>query len=504
MKESRGSQNDTLLLEIVREIKDNIIGKLAGIGGGLPVETASAWVESVNDVELLQTLEALADSSLRYRESGKAKKTLQGAEMMRLFSEYNACGATITDRQAAFLLQRIARASLTAEESGAVWKGFLDLASTSPISEGYLLLVALGALILASHAPSAVSRAAESLMVLGDYHGSAGLLGWLHEKAISTLSPGSPSLEAATGMFNLTENLLSLRERYEDDRRLKALGNSTRAIETCRVVGVSAGIELARKAVADAATGGGTPIIYGEPGTGKRHLAEFFHAAAAPGETVFHVDLCSRGRGDLKELMCGRIGSVLPNLRPPRGILTMAGRGTVVLHGAHLMDSGDLEFLRVILARREFRPVDDTSGPYLPVRARFVMCFESGDPIFPGSLSRAVPAGFAASIGGVPVHLPPLRSRVDDIPWLADHFVNSPELPDWAGEFSSCGSRQGERRVLDKACRERLKAYFWPRNVDELKKVAQAMAALSSGRVIHETFLPERILGRYRRGKETT
>lgn len=503
MNNSSGTIGDALLLEIVRDIKDNIFGKLARLGGGLPVDTASRWVAGINDVELLQTLETLVDCAMVCPSTpGTRKKASQGSEMIRLFTEYNTCGATITDRQAGFLLQRIARAALTSEENSSVWKGFLELALVSPVGEGYLLLVTLGALLHARHSFGVVSRATECLLILGDYGGAAGLLGWLHEKAISTLSPGSAALDAATGILNLTEGLLTLRERHDDERRLKALGNSLAAMERTKVVGVSAAIEKARESLRSIADGGGIPIIYGEPGAGKRHMAEFFHCTADPGEPVFHVDLKRLSRGGLMELMCGRTSSVLLNLRPPRGILTMAGRGTVILYGAEAISPGDIEFLRTVLTRREYRPVDDILGHYLPVRARFAICFETPDPSFPGTLSAAVPAGFAASIGAVPVYLPPLRSRYEDIPWLADHFVNTADLPETDDFQAGRELKSADRRVLDKACRERLKAYFWPRNVEELKRVAEAMAVLSSGRVIHETFLPERILGRYRRVTE--
>ncbi len=72
----------------------------------------------------------------------------------------------------------------------------------------------------------------------------------------------------------------------------------------------------------------------------------------------------------------------------------------------------------------------------------------------------------------VPIRLPPLRERTEDIPALVRHF------------FAQAGTEGLPVKALDQAAMDRLKAYRWPGNVRELENLARRLAALYSQEVI--------------------
>ena len=79
----------------------------------------------------------------------------------------------------------------------------------------------------------------------------------------------------------------------------------------------------------------------------------------------------------------------------------------------------------------------------------------------------------------IPVHLPPLRERKQDIPVLVQHFLDT--------------HVQGERLEMSKAAMERMMSYQWPGNVRELQNVVEQVVILRHGEQIEETDLPQKL-----------
>jgi two-component system nitrogen regulation response regulator NtrX len=75
----------------------------------------------------------------------------------------------------------------------------------------------------------------------------------------------------------------------------------------------------------------------------------------------------------------------------------------------------------------------------------------------------------------IPVYVPPLRDRAEDIPLLVDHFVS-----DLAIEYGR------EAKTIEPAAMARLKAYRWPGNVRELRNVIERVVIMAPGEVITE------------------
>jgi DNA-binding NtrC family response regulator len=81
----------------------------------------------------------------------------------------------------------------------------------------------------------------------------------------------------------------------------------------------------------------------------------------------------------------------------------------------------------------------------------------------------------------IPIYVPALRERREDILLLAQHFLKKFE------------SRTGRKAILSKDCEAALEEYRWPGNVRELENVIERAAALSDGEVIESHDLPKRL-----------
>jgi two-component system response regulator AtoC len=78
-----------------------------------------------------------------------------------------------------------------------------------------------------------------------------------------------------------------------------------------------------------------------------------------------------------------------------------------------------------------------------------------------------------------PIHLPPLRDRIDDIPLIARHFLEQ------------IGEREGAAKKISSEVLERLAGYRWPGNVRELRNVVYRAYVMTPGRTIEEDHLPQ-------------
>jgi two-component system NtrC family response regulator len=78
----------------------------------------------------------------------------------------------------------------------------------------------------------------------------------------------------------------------------------------------------------------------------------------------------------------------------------------------------------------------------------------------------------------IPIHLPPLRQRRDDIPLLLRHF---------------CGKYGSPHVTFDKPCLEKLSAYAWPGNVRELENLVERLLIMRNSETITNVDLPDKI-----------
>jgi two-component system response regulator PilR (NtrC family) len=234
-----------------------------------------------------------------------------------------------------------------------------------------------------------------------------------------------------------------------------------------------------------------TVLITGETGTGKELVARAVHqnsprraqrfvainCGAIP-ETLLEAELFGHVRGAFTGAVATRAGR-----------FEEASRGTLFLDEVGTMTPAlQMKLLRVI-QNREVQRLGDTG--VIKVDVRIIAATNS-------DLARAVTDGTFREdlfyrLNVIPVHMPALRERKDDIPLLVQHFLErlaeqaagAPRGPAPAGTRAAAHAGDGARVTAPNISQDalrRLMAYGWPGNVRELENALERAVALSGGR----------------------
>ena len=222
-------------------------------------------------------------------------------------------------------------------------------------------------------------------------------------------------------------------------------------------------------------------LIYGETGTGKELVARLIHQLSRRKSHPFVPVNCGILQGELfaDKFFGHEAGAFTGATRPHKGAFELAGEGTLFLDEVgEIPQSNQTDFLRV-LEERCFRRLGAQKD--LPFQARIVAATNL-------SLAQMVQTGdFRADlfyrINVVPVSLPPLRSRTEDIPLLAGHCL---EL------FRHCYHRP--ELVLHDEVLDLFRSYHWPGNVRELRNVLERLVLLAKEPVIRLEHIPQDML----------
>src|SRR4029077_5818245 len=217
-----------------------------------------------------------------------------------------------------------------------------------------------------------------------------------------------------------------------------------------------------------------TLLIAGETGTGKEVVARAIHhnsprrahrfvalnCSAIP-ETLLEAELFGHVRG----AFTGAVGN-------RQGRLEQSHKGTLFLDEVGTMSAGlQMKLLRV-LQEREFERVGDSHTTKVDVR---VIAATHND------LARLVADGqfredLFYRLNVIPVRLPPLRDRKEDIPLLVQHFLE--KFRDQAMP-ATAGRRPGTVSPEEMRC---LMSYEWPGNVRQLENAIERAMAFGAGR----------------------
>jgi DNA-binding NtrC family response regulator len=222
-----------------------------------------------------------------------------------------------------------------------------------------------------------------------------------------------------------------------------------------RMAGVTPAIRRALAQAAVAAATRASVLLIGPRGAGRRHLAEAIHYQG-PADS----------RGMLLPLECGLLDVELIQ-ETLRSAATRREGGTLLLCDADQLSAESQAALAAALQTASFRlrVISTAAAPLLDLPSR---------GIFREDL--------AAILSTITIELPPLAKRRDDLPLLAQAILE---------EQNARGGRQlsgFKPEALDRLC-----AYSWPGNVDELVQVIAESHARASGALIARDDLPERL-----------
>lgn len=237
------------------------------------------------------------------------------------------------------------------------------------------------------------------------------------------------------------------------------------------VLGRSQAIVDVRTAIAKAAVTPFAVLIEGESGTGKELAARAIHKMSARRDRRFLAVNCAALTDELieAELFGHARGAFTGAVGPRSGMFEDAHGGTLFLDEvAELSPRGQAKLLRV-LQEREIRRVGESASR--PIDVRIVAA--TNTPLAGAAAQGRFRDDLRFRLAVVPIRLPALRDRVEDIPLLTHVF--------WRRALAETG----KRAFLGPDALALLAQYSWPGNVRELQNVIAglAVAAPVSGRV---------------------
>jgi len=271
------------------------------------------------------------------------------------------------------------------------------------------------------------------------------------------------------------EKALSFKGLREENSRLRA--QLTQQTDFSRLVGNSDKMQHVFEIVRRVAPTEASVLITGESGTGKELIAQAIHHGSDRGKGPLVTVNCAAIPGDLLESeLFGHVkGAFTGAIKDRKGKFELANGGTLFLD-----EVGDLpvelqpKLLRV-LQEREVEPVGEGIPRKVDVRVISATNQDLEEAISRGAFREDLYYRLAV----IPVSLPPLRERKDDLPVLVKHFL---------GKYSP-----GTALEITEAAMQSLMKYRWPGNVRELENTIERMTILRRSEILDVADLPSKI-----------
>src|SRR5215470_16142288 len=244
------------------------------------------------------------------------------------------------------------------------------------------------------------------------------------------------------------------------------------------IVGSSDALHKVLRQVEKVASSDSTVLILGETGTGKELLARAIHKRSSRSERAFIGVNCAAIPPSLiaSELFGHEKGAFTGATQRRLGRFESANGGTIFLDEVgDLPPEIQIAFLRV-LQEREIERVGSNRAIPVDVRVLAATHRDLDTLVAEGKFREDL----LYRLSVVPIHMPPLRERADDIPVLVDYFI------------ARFGKKAGKKfRTIEKRTAELFDAYQWPGNVRELLNVIERAVILNEGDIfsVDETWL---------------
>jgi two-component system, NtrC family, response regulator PilR len=238
------------------------------------------------------------------------------------------------------------------------------------------------------------------------------------------------------------------------------------------IVGVSPAMEGLKQTIRTVASTQSTVLIYGESGTGKELVARAVHACSPrAGEPFVSINCGAFPETLLESELFGYVkGAFTGANQNKRGLFEVADQGTIFLDEiAEMALTMQVKLLRVLQERR-VRPVGGTDELAIDVR---VIAATNRD-LDKQVTEHTFREDLYYRLNVIPITVPPLRERREDIPLLVNHFLKK--------YVSAAG--KNIVRVNDDAL-QALCAYHWPGNVRQLENTIERAVALESQEQLH-------------------
>ncbi|MGE5700371.1 MAG: sigma 54-interacting transcriptional regulator [Deltaproteobacteria bacterium] len=274
-------------------------------------------------------------------------------------------------------------------------------------------------------------------------------------------------------------NLLESKVRYYEEE-LTHLRGSRYTFDS--IVGSGHAITAAKEEARRASRTDSTVLLRGETGTGKELFAHAIHAAGQRRSGPFIKLNCAAVPAELLESELfgyeeGAFTGARKGGKP--GKFEMAAGGTLFLDEIGDMPLPMQAKLLRVLQEREVERVGGTS----PLRIDIRIIAATGKPLEELVGEGAFRADLYYRINVIPVHIPALRERLEDIGEIAEQFL-----------YKISADTGEPRRRLSHDLGRVLQSYAWPGNIRELQNVLERAVAMARGDMLLPEHLPPRVL----------
>ncbi len=302
------------------------------------------------------------------------------------------------------------------------------------------------------------------------------------ETAVEAMKLGA--YDYITKPFKYDEVMLNIKRALERKRLRDENLNLKRRLETQyrfeNIIGKGAKIVEVFDTIRKIADSFSTVMITGESGTGKELVAQAIHVNSPRRDKPFiSVNCGAIPEGLMESELFGHVkGAFTGAVVNKVGLFTAADGGTLFLDEITEIPSLlQVKLLRAI-QEREIRRVGDTKDIKVDVRLIAATNKDLESAVGNGTLREDL----FYRLNVIPIHIPSLRERVEDIPLLVAHFLQK------------FGKELGkEVRGVSAEALALLEQYHWPGNIRELENVVERALVLGTGDMLSVESLPESV-----------
>ncbi|HET6373362.1 MAG TPA: sigma-54 dependent transcriptional regulator, partial [Candidatus Polarisedimenticolia bacterium] len=291
---------------------------------------------------------------------------------------------------------------------------------------------------------------------------------------------GHASIDAAVratklGAFDFIEKPVSIEKialavrnalkQHRLEQRNRRLRDALRAGAAPQLIGESPALVNLRAQIATAAPTNGRVLIFGENGTGKEMVARMIHALSLRADEPFIEMNCAAIPEELIESeLFGHVkGSFTGAVENKKGKFELADQGTLFLDEIGDMSTKTQSKVLRALQEQTFAPVGGSTTLEVDVRVLAATNKDLTEAIRKGGFREDL--YFRLNV--IPLIVPPLRERREDVPLLAKHFLS--ELAAEYGKPPAAISAQALSAMVE---------YSWPGNVRELRNIIERLVIM--------------------------
>lgn len=262
---------------------------------------------------------------------------------------------------------------------------------------------------------------------------------------------------------------ISHRRLIQENAALKSGGTSSDVMPL--LIGQSLVMRKLATQIRQISASNGTVLVHGESGVGKEVIARTIHACSKRHERIMLCVNCAALSSNLleSELFGHEKGSFTGAEQMRKGRFELSDGGTILLDEiSEISPQLQAKLLRV-LQESQFERVGSSVTLQVDSRVIATTNRDLTESVADGSFRQDL----YYRLNVLPIQVPPLRDRLDDVPELANHFLKTLSM------------REGrEQKHYDPQAMELLMQYQWPGNVRELQNICERASVLSRGLTI--------------------